>query len=432
MPKISIIIPVYSTEQYLRKCLDSCINQTFKDIEIIVVNDCSPDNSDVIMHEYEKKYPDLIKCLYLDKNIKQGGARNRGIEIAKGEYLTFLDSDDWIADDMCEELYKSAISNNADIVICDRNYVTNDKIIHQSDFSANLKPMTDISKKVLFDNCIMIGCCYKLYKKNLIYKSKIKFPENTFYEDVAIGFEWYINADRINFVNKPLYYYFRHENSTVNNFSIINKKQHINSMYVLLNILTKNAVLYQDYKDAISRFILKEISNLILYNIVNMSDEIYILLKKLRSSAIKNIQNWKEILYEIEHLNEYEKCVLYNFLADEKYFENVYKKTKVYLHKENVVYCIGIWGAGVWGKRISEFLISCDIVPSYIIDSNKKFWGTYNEKNIPLIGFDDIKDKCDIIIVSIKDVDIYNRIKERIQAVKPDIEVKYFMELFCL
>lgn len=427
MPKISIIIPVYNTEQYLRKCLDSCTNQTFKDIEIIVVNDCSPDNSDVIMCEYEEKYPNLVKCIYLDKNIKLGGARNRGIEIAQGDYLTFLDSDDWIADNMCEELYKSAISNNADIVICDRNYVTADRVIHQSDFSSDLKSMTDVPKKVLFDNCIMIGCCYKLYKRSFIYRSQIKFPENTFYEDVVTGFEWYIHADRINFINKPLYYYFRRDNSIVNDFSISNKNQHINSVCGLFKILNKSDVLYRDYKDAISRFILKEISNLILSNVVSLSDETYISLKNLRSSAIRNIQNWKEILHKTNQLNEYEKHIVYDFFIDEKYFECVYKNVKINANKISV-----IWGAGIWGKRICEFLISCDIVPSYIIDSNKKLWGTYNEKNIPLIGFDAIKDKCDVIIVSIKDVDIYNRIKEQIQAVKPDIEVRYFMELFCV
>ena len=85
--KVSIIIPVYNVENYLRRCLDSCINQTLMEIEIIVVNDASPDNSDFIMKEYEKNYPEKIKCIYLKENLCQGGARNIGIQIAKGQYL---------------------------------------------------------------------------------------------------------------------------------------------------------------------------------------------------------------------------------------------------------------------------------------------------------------------------------------------------------
>ena len=117
-PAISIIIPVYNVEKYLRKCLDSCINQTFKDIEIIVVNDCSPDNSAEIMKEYEQKYPDIVRCIYLDKNIKLGGARNKGVEIARGEYIIFVDSDDYMKPQMCEILYNTLNGEQADIVIC--------------------------------------------------------------------------------------------------------------------------------------------------------------------------------------------------------------------------------------------------------------------------------------------------------------------------
>ena len=92
--KVSIIVPVYNVEKYLRECLDSLVNQTLKEIEIICINDASPDNSLKILKEYKKKNPDLIQLIDLKKNLFQGGARNRGLDVAQGEYIAFVDSDD--------------------------------------------------------------------------------------------------------------------------------------------------------------------------------------------------------------------------------------------------------------------------------------------------------------------------------------------------
>ena len=119
MPKVSVIVPVYNVEKYLPTCVESLVNQTLEDIEIILVSDASPDGSNIIMADYEKNYSNKVKCIYLKENIKQGGARNRGLEIATGEYVTFVDSDDYVDDTMFEKMYKEAIRENYDIVYCD-------------------------------------------------------------------------------------------------------------------------------------------------------------------------------------------------------------------------------------------------------------------------------------------------------------------------
>ena len=121
MIKVSVIVPVYNTEKYLRRCLDSLVNQTLREIEIIIVNDASPDNSIEIMREYERKYKNKVVVIDLKVNVKQGGARNEGINIAKGEYIGFVDSDDWVDKEMYKELYNKAKENNADIV--DSDYI---------------------------------------------------------------------------------------------------------------------------------------------------------------------------------------------------------------------------------------------------------------------------------------------------------------------
>ncbi|MDF2845396.1 MAG: CDP-glycerol:poly(glycerophosphate) glycerophosphotransferase [Herbinix sp.] len=117
--KISIIMPVYNVERYLRACLESVVNQTLEGVEIIVVNDGSKDNSISILNEYEKKHSDRMK-VFTTENHGVSHARNYGLARATGEYILFVDSDDFIEKDMCEKLYHKAIRDNNDIVICGR------------------------------------------------------------------------------------------------------------------------------------------------------------------------------------------------------------------------------------------------------------------------------------------------------------------------
>ncbi len=129
MPKVSIIIPVYNVEPYLRKALDSVVNQTLRDIEIICINDCSPDNSLAILEEYAQR-DSRIKIINQETNQGQGVARNLGIDMATGEYLTFLDPDDWLELNACELLYNTARDNNAKVVRAayTMHYLDNDKV----------------------------------------------------------------------------------------------------------------------------------------------------------------------------------------------------------------------------------------------------------------------------------------------------------------
>ena len=126
MPKVSVIIPVYNVQEYLRECLESLVNQTIKDdLEVIIVNDGSKDNSQNIIDEYVEKYPELFKS-YIKENGGQGSARNYGVKKASGEYIGFVDSDDYIENDMYEILYNEGIKKKLDIVVCDMAWVYED------------------------------------------------------------------------------------------------------------------------------------------------------------------------------------------------------------------------------------------------------------------------------------------------------------------
>ena len=125
MKKVSIIVPIYNVEKYLSKCLDSLVNQTLADIEIIIVNDGSPDNSYKIVKDYLKKYPDKIKY-YEKSNGGQGSARNLGLTKATGEYVGYVDSDDYVNLTMYEKMYQKAKKTDADIVMCAHTIVYED------------------------------------------------------------------------------------------------------------------------------------------------------------------------------------------------------------------------------------------------------------------------------------------------------------------
>ena len=134
--KLSVIIPVYNTKNYIKECLDSVLNQTLEEIEIIVVDDGSTDGSADIIKEYAQNHPQKIKAFFKE-NGGQATARNLALQKSNGEYLGFVDSDDWIDSDMYEKMYKTAKEENADIVICDMvdHYPTYDIYHHASEFT---------------------------------------------------------------------------------------------------------------------------------------------------------------------------------------------------------------------------------------------------------------------------------------------------------
>lgn len=213
-PKISIIIPVYNAEKYLNRCLDSCVNQTMKEIEIIVVNDASPDNSYQIMESYEHKYPDKLKCVYLKENVRQGGARNIGVNIACGEYVLFVDSDDWIELEMCEQLYLHAKAQNADIVYCNvlretkNGYVINDR------FPKSLAGKVEDHIVGILAQQLFVGPWAHIIRRKIIIDNKLYFPQGVIAEDTAVTKLWDLYADNIVKIDAPYYVYCLNYNST--------------------------------------------------------------------------------------------------------------------------------------------------------------------------------------------------------------------------
>ena len=221
MPKVSVIIPVYNVEQYLRECLDSVVNQTLKDIEIICVNDGSTDNSLSILEEYAAN-DKRIKVIDLKTNIKQGGARNRGLDIVQSDYIMFVDSDDYIELNTLEKFYNVIIKNNCDIVISYFVNFSSDTSEKSHKLCSAMEIYQNKHKKNTglyhFDknfNDYIVGPVAKLYKKSIIDKYNIRFPENLIHEDEAFFWFYFSVINKVYYINEQFYYRRIHQDSTM-------------------------------------------------------------------------------------------------------------------------------------------------------------------------------------------------------------------------
>jgi len=217
MPKISVIVPVYNTEKYLRKCLDSVVNQTYKDLEAIIVNDGSTDNSQKIIDEYISKYPNKVKCIS-KQNGGLSGARNCGIEAATGDYIAFVDSDDYIDENLFENLLPY-MEKNIDLikfklVKTDEQYKEIEKVAGPKFNEATGEEGFNL---LVFNDVLLEPACIYLYKKILFDKNNFKFLENTYHEDFGLIPIILLHAKNMVSVDYYGYYYVQANNSITRN-----------------------------------------------------------------------------------------------------------------------------------------------------------------------------------------------------------------------
>ena len=212
MPKISVIIPVYNTEKYIKECLDSVICQTLSDIEIICIDDGSIDNSLQILSEYEKK-DERIRVLK-QKNRGAGSARNLGLKFAKGEYIAFLDSDDFFNFNFLEKMYNKAQKHDSDIVICSANSYNTEKqeyeLMHWSLEQRFLPPKEVFNYEDIPDYIFNIGQNWnwnKIYRHNFIVENKIDFQKLYRTNDLLFTCKALILAKKISVINETLVNY---------------------------------------------------------------------------------------------------------------------------------------------------------------------------------------------------------------------------------
>lgn len=218
--KVSVIIPVYNVEKYLRRCLDSVVNQTYKDIEVILVNDGSPDNSKEICEEYVAKYSNIQ--LINQKNAGLGAARNTGLQYITGNAVTFVDSDDWLELDAIEYYVASMKKSDADIVVTQmirkKEYFSNEGT-NGTTIKEEVLNQEQFAKKYfkIDGNNIEYYACAKLYKREIA--REVKYPVGLFAEDVPAAFGYIIRSQKIFYSTKVTYNYFFNDNSLTAKFT---------------------------------------------------------------------------------------------------------------------------------------------------------------------------------------------------------------------
>lgn len=205
---ISIILPVYNVKPYLEECINSIINQTYKNIEIIIVDDCSTDGSNLICEKY-KELDNRIKVIHDDENHGLSYARNKGLDICSGKYINFIDSDDYVSSDFIEKLYNSIISNEADISVCGSYNLKNDSTTPIGDIRAY---NSVYNGKELLKNCsINTAVWNKLYKAD-IWK-ELRFDYGKLHEDLFIMYKIMYKCKVVSIVKENLYFHRVREGS---------------------------------------------------------------------------------------------------------------------------------------------------------------------------------------------------------------------------
>lgn len=282
--KISVIIPVYNSSTYLRKCLDSVVNQTLKDIEIIVINDGSTDDSKNIIEEYLCKYKNIIFIDQENKGI--GKTRNIGIKKATGEYITFVDSDDYIKENMLEEYYKYAKKHNFDLVIGSYiKKINNKEIIFENNKfkTGNVKT----TPQILY--LIEYGPWAKLYKRETLINNNIYFDEKRKYEDMPFVSKALLKSKLIGQITEPYYYYIIHNNSET---TTMDKR-----VFDILDILKEIKDYYKrEYylRDELDYVIIDKITTYMLQQRVQKDNKLRIEFINAGYAFLnKNIKNWR-------------------------------------------------------------------------------------------------------------------------------------------
>ncbi len=259
--KLSIIVPVYNmaADGKLEYCMDSLLAQTLApcDYEILAVDDASTDNSLEILRDYEKRYPGRVKVIHYEVNKRQGGAKNEGLKAATGEWIGFIDSDDWVAPEFYEKLLNKATETGADMVGCDYSLVSEHTMTVGKIVQNNTMDQTGIldrekHKKLLLRSGSMV---IKIYRHQVIRDNNLCFPEGIFYEDNCAGPLWSLYFTHFEKVEEPLYYYYQHDASTVHHITESKCRDRMTAASLLYEECNKRGFLIEYYTELEYRFV---------------------------------------------------------------------------------------------------------------------------------------------------------------------------------
>lgn len=330
---ISIVIPIYNTEEYLGQCLESLVTQSYRNIEIILVNDGSTDNSLSICESYASRYS-FVK-VYSQDNAGQGSARNLGISKCSGNYLMFVDSDDWVDREIVRKLYENLKISNSGVAVCNfmKTYIDQFERYYRLEekISSGQVVTLDVEKDLL--NSISVYACGKLIKKEIFDKNGIRFPLH-FFEDAVIMPIVYVSANRISFIGDALYYYRNRSGSTVNSDKMLDDR-----IYCMTSLIEnfKKYGLYETYEKQLKENIEQRIQ-------VNLRMAGNVLHQRYKAFAEKQEREAKR-LFPDAVIRQNRICVFgsYNLMTIAKVVMNYEadKSIEMYFGRESLISVMG-------------------------------------------------------------------------------------------
>lgn len=292
MPKISIIVPVYKTEKYLETCLDSLINQTLDELEIILVNDGSPDGSQEIIDRYQTNFPEKIRAC-MQPNQGQAAARNNGLQYATGEYIFFVDSDDYLEPDACEKAYGYAVRHALDIVCFGMYKNCGDT---QEEIAGCLVDVERPDLRYLLNEA---SPCNKIIKAGLFLDNGLRFTEQRIYEDLELIPQLVLYTDKIGFIKDCLYHYVIHDDSVMRQRQYSPK---LADIYLVMNTL-KERFFYTKYRTELEFVFIEHLLHAAVLrflgyrqgrgDIEKISDIMKATFPSWRKNPYFQMQNWK-------------------------------------------------------------------------------------------------------------------------------------------
>ncbi len=304
-PLVTIIIPVYKVEEYLDRCVLSVVNQTYDNLQIILVDDGSPDNCGKICDKWKKK-DSRIEVIH-KKNGGLSEARNFGLRKSKGEYVLFVDSDDWISINMVEKMVTTMINDNADMVICDYfSFLPDGQIERKKPLYENkVFTVKEAIIETLEDKQITNHVWRKLYKRKLIPKDV--FPVGKNYEDTYVSIDLYKPCKKIVHIREPLYYYYRNDLSITKTITYKNCKDRLDAYNYRYNCILEE---YPELKDIANKYNEIVINNILTEMKLNkfIKSELFF---KLKYNYKKKKKNFKRNIKKMRsRLGLVKKCLL--------------------------------------------------------------------------------------------------------------------------
>lgn len=326
---LSIIVPVFNmaAEGKLEYCLDSLVNQTITDYEIIAVDDCSTDNSLEILRSYEETYSSKFKVIASVDNRKQGGAKNLGLEQAKGDWIGFIDSDDWVTPDFYEKLLRSAEETGADIAGCDY-HLTYEHSMKIGQVVHNNKPEQAGSlnkekyRSLILDSGSLV---VKIYKRHIIFDYPNRFPEHIFYEDNAISNSWMLRAKRFAYLQEPLYYYYQHDTSTVHTITKERCEDRMEAARVMVREAREFDYLEEYYPEIESSFTTLFYVNTLFSYMAGVKKKEFGFIRELGKEMKETFPGFMENPYYQERVHEEERRLIRMQMKSTLYFMIYYQ-----------------------------------------------------------------------------------------------------------